>query len=148
MGTKLTQAVVNRIAEEHQAGSQVYDEDVAGLRIVVGSKSASYKLVGRINDGSDRYVSIMVGRTDAVGRGGRARPENATPKPHRNHTENTPTLHRRLPGEVAGPTRPPVGRPGGEGGVGREGRRVRLHAHRCGWWGWCVRARTLRVAWD
>ena len=70
MGTKLTQAVVNRIAEEHQAGSQVYDEDVAGLRIVVGSKSASYKLVGRINDGSDRYVSIMVGRTDAVGGGG------------------------------------------------------------------------------
>lgn len=66
MGTKLTQATVNRIAEEHQAGSQVYDEDVSGLRIVVGSKSASYKLVGRINDGSDRYVSIIVGRTDEV----------------------------------------------------------------------------------
>ena len=66
MGTKLTQATVNRIAEEHQAGSQVYDEDAAGLRIVVGSKSASYKLVGRINDGSDRYVSIIVGRTDEV----------------------------------------------------------------------------------
>lgn len=66
MGTKLTQATANRIAEEHQAGSQVYDEDVAGLRIVVGSKSASYKLVGRINDGSDRYVSIIVGRTDEV----------------------------------------------------------------------------------
>ena len=66
MGTKLTQATVNRIAEDHQAGSQVYDQDVAGLRIVVGSKSASYKLVGRINDGSDRYVSIIVGRTDEV----------------------------------------------------------------------------------
>ena len=66
MSTKLTQATVNRIAEEHQAGSQVYDEDVSGLRIVVGSKSASYKLVGRINDGSDRYVSIIVGCTDAV----------------------------------------------------------------------------------
>lgn len=66
MSTKLTQATVNRIAEEHQAGAQVYDEDVSGLRIVVGSKSASYKLVGRINDGSDRYVSIIIGRTDAV----------------------------------------------------------------------------------
>lgn len=32
----------------------------------MGSKSASYKLVGRINDGSDRYVSIIIGRTDAV----------------------------------------------------------------------------------
>jgi len=32
----------------------------------VGSKSASYKLVGRINDGSDRYVSIIIGRTDKV----------------------------------------------------------------------------------
>ena len=66
MSTKLTQATVNRIAEDHQAGAQVYDEDLTGLRIVVGSKSASYKLVGRINDGSDRYVSIIIGRTDEV----------------------------------------------------------------------------------
>ncbi|MEI2685257.1 MAG: integrase arm-type DNA-binding domain-containing protein, partial [Cypionkella sp.] len=65
-GTKLTQATVNRIAEEHQVGSQVYDEEVACLRIVLGRKSASYKLVGRVNDGSDRYVSIMVGWTDEV----------------------------------------------------------------------------------
>ncbi|HEY6632641.1 MAG TPA: hypothetical protein VIZ90_14395, partial [Rhizobiaceae bacterium] len=64
MGTKLTQGTVNRIAEEYEAGQQVYDADVAGLRIVVGSKSSSYKLVGRINDGSDRYVSIVIGRTD------------------------------------------------------------------------------------
>ena len=66
MGTKLTQATVNRIAEDHEKGAQVYDEDVSGLRIVVGSKSASYKLVGRINDGSDKYVSIIIGRTDEV----------------------------------------------------------------------------------
>lgn len=66
MGTKLTQGVVNRIAEEHEAGAQVYDADVSGLRIVVGSRSSSYKLVGRINDGSDRYVSIIIGRTDEV----------------------------------------------------------------------------------
>ena len=66
MSTKLTQGVVNKIAEEHQAGAQVYDADVSGLRIVVGSRSSSYKLVGRINDGSDRYVSIIIGRTDEV----------------------------------------------------------------------------------
>ncbi|MFD1331118.1 tyrosine-type recombinase/integrase [Methylopila musalis] len=66
MGTKLTQGTVNRIAEEHEAGQQIYDADVSGLRIVVGSKSSSYKLVGRINDGSDRYVSIVIGRTDEV----------------------------------------------------------------------------------
>jgi len=66
MGTKLTQGTVNRIAEEHGAGQQVYDADVSGLRIVVGSRSSSYKLVGRINDGSDRYVSIVIGRTDEV----------------------------------------------------------------------------------
>ena len=66
MTTKLTQAVVDRIAQDHRAGAQVYDEDVAGLRIVVGSKSASYKLVGRINDRSNRYVSLIVGRTDEV----------------------------------------------------------------------------------
>ena len=66
MTTRLTQATVNRIAELHEKGAQVYDEDVSGLRIVVGSKSDSYKLVGRINDGSDRYVSIVIGRTDEV----------------------------------------------------------------------------------
>ena len=64
--TGITQGTVNRIAEEHAAGAQVYDADVSGLRIVVGSKSSSYKLVGRINDGSDRYVSIIIGRTDEV----------------------------------------------------------------------------------
>lgn len=66
MGTKLTQGTVNKIAEEHESGQQVYDADVSGLRIVVGSKSSSYKLVGRINDGSNRYVSIVIGRTDEV----------------------------------------------------------------------------------
>lgn len=66
MSTKLTQAAVNRLAEDHPTGTQIYDADVSGLRIVVGSKSSSYKLVGRINDGSERYVSIIVGRTDEL----------------------------------------------------------------------------------
>lgn len=66
MSTKLTQAAVNRLAEDHPTGAQIYDADVSGLRIVVGSKSSSYKLVGRINDGSERYVSIIIGRTDEI----------------------------------------------------------------------------------
>lgn len=66
MTTKLTQGSVNKVAEEHPAGTQLYDNDVAGLRIVVGSRSSSYKLVGRINDGSNRYISIVIGRVDEV----------------------------------------------------------------------------------
>ena len=45
---------------------RVYAEDVSGLLIDVGSKSASYHLVSRINDGGHRYVSIIVGRADEV----------------------------------------------------------------------------------
>ncbi len=66
MATKLTQSVVDKIRHDQEAGAQVYDAAVSGLRIVVGKKSASYKLVGRINDGTDRYISIVVGRTDEV----------------------------------------------------------------------------------
>lgn len=66
MSTRLTQALVNRALEDHARGAQVYDEEVSGLRLVVGTRSASFKLVGRINDGTDRYVSIVIGRTDEV----------------------------------------------------------------------------------
>jgi len=66
MATKLTQALVNRATEEHSPGTQLYDEEVSGLRVVVGKKGCSYKLVGRINDGSARYVSIIIGRVDDV----------------------------------------------------------------------------------
>lgn len=66
MSTKLTQATVARLVELHPPGTQIYDEEVSGLRVVIGGRSASYKLVGRINDGSGRYVSIIVGRTDEL----------------------------------------------------------------------------------
>lgn len=66
MATKLTQALVNKALEEHCAGTQVYDAEVSGLRVVIGKKSSSFKLVGRINDGTDRYVSVVIGRTDEV----------------------------------------------------------------------------------
>ncbi|PRY94965.1 uncharacterized protein DUF4102 [Hasllibacter halocynthiae] len=66
MTTKLTQATVRRALDKHPPGVQLHDDQVSGLRLVVGKTSASYKLVGRINDGSKRYVSIVVGRTDEV----------------------------------------------------------------------------------
>ena len=66
MATKLTQGVVDKIRHDHEAGTQVHDAEVSGLRIVVGKKSASYKLMGRINDGTDRYISVIIGRTNEV----------------------------------------------------------------------------------
>ncbi|MFM9847087.1 MAG: tyrosine-type recombinase/integrase [Hyphomicrobiaceae bacterium] len=66
MSTRLTQSAVNGLRERHPPGAQVYDAEVPGLRVVVGGRSASYKLVGRINDGSERYVSIIIGRTDEL----------------------------------------------------------------------------------
>ncbi len=38
MATKLTQCVVDKIRHDHEAGTQVYDAEVSGLRIVVGKK--------------------------------------------------------------------------------------------------------------
>lgn len=66
MSIQLTQGAVNQIAQAHPVGKQVYDAEVAGLRIVVGSKSSSYKLVGYLNDGTNRYVSLMIGRVNEV----------------------------------------------------------------------------------
>ncbi|MCQ8186427.1 tyrosine-type recombinase/integrase [Parvularcula maris] len=66
MVTKLSQAVVDRCMEEVGAGKQLYDTQVKGFRVVVGKRSASYKLVTGINDGTGRVVSVMIGRTDEV----------------------------------------------------------------------------------
>ncbi|MEE4209009.1 MAG: hypothetical protein V2I43_07075 [Parvularcula sp.] len=66
MATKLTQAVVDRCVEEVGAGRQLYDTEVRGFRVVVGRRSASYKLVTGISDGTGRVVSVMIGRTDEV----------------------------------------------------------------------------------
>jgi integrase len=52
---------VNRARDEHPRGAQVYDSEVPGLRLVVGSRSCSWKVVGRVNDGSGRYVSVSLG---------------------------------------------------------------------------------------
>ncbi|WP_295047797.1 integrase family protein [uncultured Paracoccus sp.] len=66
MPTKLTQSLVNRVRDDHPAGTQLHDAEVSGLRLVVGKSSCSWKLVGRINDGSKRYVSVILGRTDEL----------------------------------------------------------------------------------
>lgn len=67
MATRFTQASVNAAGQEHPPGTQLYDSEVPGLRVVVGKTGCSFKFVGRINDGTDRYVSVSIGRTDDVG---------------------------------------------------------------------------------
>lgn len=66
MTTRLTQAAVTRLGEECPPGRQLYDSEAKGLRLVVGKNGTSYKHVGRINDGTDRYVTVTIGRTDEV----------------------------------------------------------------------------------
>lgn len=66
MATKLTQSLATKLAETSPPGTLIYDEEVSGLRIVVGSKSSSWKLVGRINDGSGLYVTITIGRVEEM----------------------------------------------------------------------------------
>lgn len=66
MTTRLTQALATSLANTSPPGSIHYDEEVSGLRIVVGSKSSSYKLVGRINNGSALYVTLTIGRVDEM----------------------------------------------------------------------------------
>ena len=65
MAEKLTQGIINRVGDDHPKGTQIHDAEVPGLR-VVGSKSSSYKFVGRINDGSKHYISAVTGRTSEV----------------------------------------------------------------------------------
>lgn len=66
MATRLTQASVRAAQDDHPPGTQLYDEEVSGLRLIVGKRGCSYKLVGRINDGTGRYISVVIGRTDDV----------------------------------------------------------------------------------
>ena len=67
MTTRLTQSLATQLATSSPPGTLVFDQEVSGLRIVVGSKSSSYKLVGRINNGSSLYVTITIGRVDELG---------------------------------------------------------------------------------
>lgn len=64
--TKITQPLADRAAGEFDPGHIVLDSEVAGLRIVVGKSSASWKLVGSINDGTNRGITLTLGRTNAL----------------------------------------------------------------------------------
>lgn len=66
MTVKFTQTLVDRAAANQPAGSILYDSEIAGLRLVVGKRSASFKLVTSINDGSNRHVSLTVGRSNLL----------------------------------------------------------------------------------
>lgn len=66
MPERLTQARVDRVLQTEEAGAQVYCDEVPGLRIKVGKKSATYRYVGTCNDGRSTPVSVTIGRTDAM----------------------------------------------------------------------------------
>lgn len=66
MTVKLSQGMVDRARDDHPPGTALHDAEVSGLRLICGKTSASFKLVGRINDGTKRYVSLTIGRADEV----------------------------------------------------------------------------------
>lgn len=66
MSTKLTQSMATQLATRSPPGTIIYDAEVSGLRMVVGSKSSSWKQVGRINNQSGLYVTVTIGRVDEL----------------------------------------------------------------------------------
>ena len=66
MATKLTQALARQLSDTSTPGTIIYDAEISGLRMVVGRKSSSWKLVGRINDGSGLYVTLTIGRVEEM----------------------------------------------------------------------------------
>lgn len=66
MATKLTQSLATQLASSSPPGTLIFDAEVSGLRIVVGSKSSSWKLVGRVNDGSGLYITVTIGRVEEM----------------------------------------------------------------------------------
>ena len=66
MPTKLTQALARQLVQESPPGTIVYDQEVSGMRMVVGRKSSSWKLVGRVNDRSGLYVTLTLGRVEEM----------------------------------------------------------------------------------
>ncbi|QGY40912.1 tyrosine-type recombinase/integrase [Pseudodesulfovibrio cashew] len=68
MPTKLTQGIVNKARGTYPAGKQLYDSEVSGLRLVIGKKSASFKLVTDqwVNGRKVRAISVTLGRSDEL----------------------------------------------------------------------------------
>ncbi|MEP3296797.1 MAG: hypothetical protein ABJO27_10020 [Pseudoruegeria sp.] len=57
---------MDKTRHDQKPGKQVYHATVSGLRIVVGKNSDNYKLVSQISDRIDRYICLLIGRTDDV----------------------------------------------------------------------------------
>lgn len=66
MTTQLSQSSMGKLHKEHPQGAIFYDSTVPGLRVVVGKKASSFKLMGRINNPGGTYVTVSLGRTDQV----------------------------------------------------------------------------------
>lgn len=66
MPERLTQPRVDRVLQTEVAGAQLYCDEVPGLRIKVGKRSATWRLSGTINNGRSDPVSLTIGRTDAL----------------------------------------------------------------------------------
>ena len=66
MSENLTQARVDRAREKESPGTILYDEQVSGLRLVIGKKSCSWKVVSTINDGTSRGITVTLGRSNQL----------------------------------------------------------------------------------
>ena len=63
---KITQPIAQKCVHDEAPGTLIMDSEVPGLRLVVGAKSASWKLVASINDGTNRGITMTLGRSDAL----------------------------------------------------------------------------------
>ena len=65
MTTRMTQSLADRAARGGDRET-LYDAEVPGLRLRVGRRSASWLLVGTVNDGRSTPVSLTLGRADQL----------------------------------------------------------------------------------
>ena len=65
MGKRLTQATIDKMpSDRHPVGSTVSDGEVPGLRVVVGKKSSTYRLVARVTGA--KAITVTIARTDEI----------------------------------------------------------------------------------
>jgi integrase len=66
MPDRLTQPRVDRLLRDEKSGVQLYCDEVPGLRIKVGKRSATWRLAGTVNNGRSDPITVTLGRTDAL----------------------------------------------------------------------------------
>lgn len=65
MRKRLTQSIVDRMpSAKYPVGSIIVDGEVPGLRVVVGRKSSTYKLVGKV--AGAKAITVTIARTDEI----------------------------------------------------------------------------------